>query len=83
MAKKRKKKKSICQCRRYGFDPWSGKIPHGMEQLSPWATTIEPVLKSLGATTTEPMCCNCRSSGTLEPVLHSVRTHHNEKPVYN
>ena len=27
-----------------GFDPWSGKIPHVMEQLSPWATAIEPVL---------------------------------------
>ena len=26
------------------FDPWSGKIPHAMEQLSPCATTTEPVL---------------------------------------
>ena len=37
---------STCQCRGYGFDPWSGKIPHAVEQLSPWATT------------TEPTCCN-------------------------
>ena len=26
------------------FDPWSGKIPHATEQLSPSATTTEPVL---------------------------------------
>ena len=27
-----------------GFDPWSGKIPHAMEQLSWRTTTTEPVL---------------------------------------
>ena len=37
-------KESACQCRRHRFDPWSGKIPHVEEPLSPWATTIEPVL---------------------------------------
>ena len=26
------------------FEPWSGKIPHAAEQLSPCTTTIEPVL---------------------------------------
>ena len=26
----------------YGFEPWSGKIPHAAEQLGPWATTTEP-----------------------------------------
>ena len=36
--------KTACQCRRHGFDPWSGKIPHAAEQLSPCATTTEPVL---------------------------------------
>ena len=46
-------KEPSCQCRRHGFDPWSGKIPHVTEQLSPSATTIEPVLKSPGAATTE------------------------------
>ena len=29
---------------RHGFEPWSGKIPHAAEQLSPCATTTEPVL---------------------------------------
>ena len=33
---------SACQCRRHGFEPWSGKIPHAMEQLGPWATATEP-----------------------------------------
>ena len=37
-------KESTCQCRRHRFDPWSGKIPHVLEQLSLCATTIEPVL---------------------------------------
>ena len=26
----------------HGFEPWSGKIPHAVEQLGPWATTTEP-----------------------------------------
>ena len=30
-------KKSACQCRRPGFNPWPGKIPRAMEQLSPCA----------------------------------------------
>ena len=34
---------STCQCRRQGFDPRSGKIPHAAEQLSLCATTNEPV----------------------------------------
>ena len=33
---------SVCQCRGYGFEPWSGKIPHAAEQLGPWATIAEP-----------------------------------------
>jgi len=37
-------KESACQCRRCGFDPCSGKIPHALEQLSPRTTTAEPVL---------------------------------------
>ena len=36
--------KSACQCRRHRFHPWSGKIPHAAEQLSPSTATIEPVL---------------------------------------
>ena len=28
---------STCQCKGHVFDPWSGKIPHAVEQLSPCA----------------------------------------------
>ena len=37
-------KESVCQCRRPGLDPWSGKIPQATEQLSPCTTIIEPEL---------------------------------------
>ena len=36
-------RESICQCKRHEFDPWARKIPRAMEQLSPWATTTEPI----------------------------------------
>ena len=55
---------STFQCRGLGFEPWSGKIPHATEQLSPCATTTEPVLWSPQATTTEPACHNCWSPCT-------------------
>ena len=48
-----KKKKSVCQCRRHGFELWSGKIPHAAEQLSLSAISIEPVLQRAGLATTE------------------------------
>ena len=49
-------KEFVCQCRERGFDPWSGKIPHATQQLSP----SELQLLSLCATTTEapaPRAC--------------------------
>jgi len=36
-----------------GVHAWPGEIPHALEQLSPWATTTEPVLKSPEVATTE------------------------------
>ena len=33
---------SAYQCRRHGFGPWSGRIPHAAEQMGPWATITEP-----------------------------------------
>ena len=35
---------STCQCKGHGFNSWSRKIPHDMQQLSPCATITEPVL---------------------------------------
>ena len=60
-------KESACQCRTHGIDPWSRKIPHAPEQLSPWATT------------TEPTCHKYWSLNTLEPGLHNKRSCCNEK----
>ena len=51
-------KKSACQFRRHEFDPWLGKIPEALEQLSCLATTAERVLWSSGTTTNE---CTGRS----------------------
>ena len=42
-----------------GSSPGRGtKIPHAVEQLSPFPTTTEPVLYSPQATTIEPTCHN-------------------------
>ena len=41
---KTKKKNPPANAGDTGFDPWSGKIPHAAEQLSPCTTTTEPVL---------------------------------------
>ena len=59
---------SACQCKRYWFDPWFGKIRHAAEQLSLCTTAIEPVLQSPGTVTPEPICHNYWSLCTLESV---------------
>ena len=51
---------SACQCRGHGFEPWSGKIPHAMEQLGPWATITEPARL-------EPMLRNKRGRDNERP----------------
>ena len=55
------------------FDPWSGKIPHALEQLSLCTTANKPALQSLRATTTKPVCLEC--------VLCKRRRYHNKKPI--
>ena len=57
---------SACQCRGHGFKPWSGKIPHATEQLSPWATITEPARL-------EPALRNKRGHDSERPA------HHNEE----
>ena len=74
---------SACQCRRCGFDPWSGRIPHATRQISLYATTTESMLWSPWTTPTEPLCCNSWSLGTLEPMPCNKRSHHSEKPVHH
>ena len=48
------KKESACQCRRHEFNPWSGKIPHAVTQLSLCTTTVEPVLQMLWTASMKP-----------------------------
>ena len=45
-----------------------GKIPHAAEQLSLCATTTEPVLKSLQATTTEARVPRARALQQEKPL---------------
>ena len=56
-------------------------IPPATDQLSPRATTVEPVLWSLGATTTELTCCSYWSLRALDPMLCGKRGHCNEKAL--
>ena len=56
-------KESSCWYRRCWFDPWSGEIPWATEQLSRWATTVEPVLWSL---------CFALREATAVSMLHTT-----------
>ena len=53
------------------FDPWSGKIPPAMEQLSPGVTTAEP-----HTTSTETRAC-------LEPMCHRKGSRCKEKSMHH
>ena len=58
------------QCRGHRFNPWSEKIPHAWEQLSPSTTTTKTALVR-----------QLLKPVNLEPVLHNKRGHCNEKPA--
>ena len=58
----------VFQCRGHRFDPWSWKIPHAAEQLSPCATTT-----GLSSVIAE----------ALEPILPNKRSHPNEEPTHH
>ena len=47
-------KPGTCQCRRRGFDPWSGKIPPAAEQLGPRAATADAPVPTARAATRTP-----------------------------
>ena len=64
------RQESTCWCRRRGFNPWSGRIPHAEEQLSPGAAEqLGHRAWSPGAIVTEPTRLGGWSRGTPEPVL--------------
>ena len=75
-------KEFACACRTQRFHPWSGKIPHAVEQLSPHITAIEPVFQSPGAATAELTRCTCWSLQARGPVPCTRRTHRKEKPAH-
>ena len=77
---------STCKRRRHGFDPWSGKTPSAMEQLSLGDTTIEPGLWSLRTATTEHGCCSHAAGASRthalqegQPPQPEARSRHLEK----
>ena len=43
-------------CRGHWFDPWSGKIPHATEQLSPCTATVEPMGHDYSSLCTQSLC---------------------------
>ena len=64
---------SALQCRRRRFPPWSWKIPHAAEQLSPCThNCLEPWRQNYWAHVTQEL-----KPPTLESVLH------NEKPIHS
>ena len=62
-------KESACHWKRHGFNPWSRKIPHAVEELSPCITTMEPMLWSPGTAAIEtvhrPGSCSARREATV------------------
>ena len=74
-------KESAFQCRRHGFDLWSGKIPHAVEQLSLGATLL-----SLSSRAQERNCW-VHELRLLKPTCpracaQSKRSRHNGKPAH-
>ena len=81
-------KESACPGRRSRFDPWSGKVPRGTEQLSPRTTTAEAHApqsrrsagreattgrRSLGATKSSPCSPQLEKAHTATKAQHSQR----------
>ena len=70
-------KESTCQSRRQGLDPWSQKIPHAVEQLSPcvhdyWAHV--PWSPCSATTEATAMRCPCTAPERVSGVAQSCPT---------
>ena len=72
-------KEFACQCKRHRFNPWSGKIPHALGQLSHtpqlWSLCSrarEPQLLSPEPCALEPVLCNKRSA-TMRSLCTATR----------
>jgi len=62
-----------CQVRGHVFDPWSGKIPHAVGQLSPSATASQPRLWSLFFTREATTMRSWLTTNRGEPWLTAIR----------
>ena len=51
------------------IDPWSGKIPHTTEQLSPCTTATEPALQSPGPADRGAQALHLRKPARPEPAV--------------
>ena len=60
-------KESACKCRRHGFNCWSRKIPHGMEQLKLGSHSFWPELESPRAATAEARRPRAWAPGQKKP----------------
>ena len=81
---------SACQCRGHGFEPWSGKVPHAVEQMGPWATItepacLEPVLRNKrGRDSERPAHCDEEwplLAATRESPRTEMKTQHSQKLI--
>ena len=78
------KKNSPVNAGDMGSIPHPNKIPHAEKQLSPWATTTEARLKSLGATATEAPTAKSLCSPTREATtMRSPSTATREQPSHS
>ena len=67
-----------CQCRSHGFNPWSGTIPHAVEQLhlcavNYWSCALEPVLRN------KRSLCMC--TATRESLHAATKTQYSQKLI--
>ena len=56
-----------CQCRGQGFNPWSRKIPHAMEQLSPNAQLLSPHSRACELRILQAAAAEARTPRTCAP----------------
>ena len=70
-------KESSCQCRRCRFDPWSGKMPHTTEQLSPSATSTEAHARQPEKPPVRSLLTATREASPVRSLLTATR----EKPT--
>ena len=73
------------QRRVHGFDPWSGKMPRAVEQLSPCATTTDPHSRACARKQEKPLQWEAHTLQRVAPALRNQRrpsTTKRKKPLH-